>query len=372
MMTTNTNTTNTRYDNILLICTIILSIFGIVMLYSSSAIIAVERYNDSYHFLKKQIPCFIIGLLLLWVFMKIDISYLKRLAFPILAMSLVFLIMIFIPGFGREVNNAKRWLVLLGIVFQPSELAKLGMVMYTAHSLAKKADYMDSFLKGLLPTILLLYIISSLIMTQPDMGTTFFIIIVVMTMLFIGGAKISHMLSMSLIALILFIIAILDGGYRWRRILAYLNPWDDPTNTGYHLIQSFSAMAKGHILGVGLGGSKLKLFYLPEPHTDFIFSIIGEELGFVGSVITISLFFLLIWRGFKITINTEELYNKYLAFGITMYIGLQAVINIGVVIGLFPTKGLPLPLISLGGSSIIVVLMSIGILLNISRHADMS
>jgi cell division protein FtsW len=299
---------------------------------------------------------------------NIPVRLYRILAYPALVISFILLVMLFFPGMGRSVGGACRWLRIAGFSLQPSELAKLSLAIYIAYSMSKKGTNMSSFSQGLLPHLFIVGAFMFLILLQPDFGTTVIIGCWLVIILFVGGLNLLHLLSMALISLPAMLWLIWRADYRINRLWAFMHPWDDPQGLGYHIIHSFLAFGSGGILGVGLGNSKQKLLYLPEPHTDFILSIIAEELGLLGIIAIIVLFGVLILRGIKIALEAPDLYSSYLAMGISTMIGLQVIINMGVVMGLLPTKGLTLPLLSYGGSSLVVNLLSVGILLSISAR----
>ncbi|OGL40898.1 MAG: cell division protein FtsW [Candidatus Schekmanbacteria bacterium RIFCSPHIGHO2_02_FULL_38_11] len=357
------------YDHLLLFITLVLTGIGAIMVYSASAIIALEGKNDSYYFLKKQLVFLFMGFVLMAIVMHFDYTRLRNLAVPFLFLSFIMLIAVLIPGLGLEKNGARRWLNIFGFVFQPSELAKFSLVLYTAYSISKRKEKIHDFFNGTLPLLIMLGIFCMLIMLQPDLGTVIVMASTTFLLLFAGGAKLRHLIYLVLASLPFLYFSILNVSYRRRRILAFLDPWSDQLDTGYQIVQSFLAFGSGGIWGTGIGEGKGKLFYLPWPHTDFIFSIIGEELGFIGVSAVIFLFFTLIWRGIRISMNSRDLFGTFLSLGITLLLGLQSAINIGVTLGLFPTKGLPLPFISYGGSSVVLSLFSVGVLLSISDHA---
>jgi cell division protein FtsW len=350
--------------SVMLIC------IGIVMIYSASSIYAWERYNDSFFFLKRHISFLGIGLFLTFLAMSVDYRKFRRLAKPLVILSLILLALVLIPGIGREVSGARRWFRFKFISFQPSELAILGIIVYISDFISRKADTMNQFLKGFLPPILVLGVYALLILMQPDLGTTLAIGAVVFIMLFVSGVKISYLLSVVLASLPLLYLMIFSVPYRRMRIMAFLSPWSDPKGSGFQIIQSQIALGSGGLFGQGLGHSKQKLFYLPAAHTDFIFSIIGEELGLAGTLGIIVLFMLFIKQGLKIIKNAPDKFGYFLALGLVLMISLKGIINIGVSCGIFPTKGLPLPFISYGGSSFIFDMLSVGILINIARTGE--
>lgn len=360
---------NSGFDYMILIPTILLVGIGLVMVYSASSHMAEHRIGDSYFYLKKQSFFCLLGLTLMVVARYTPCLFYRKLAYPLIITTLALLILLLIPGIGHRVGGATRWLKLAGFSCQPAEFAKFSMAVYIAYSMSKKASIMGNFSRGLLPHLIIAGIIMFLVIIQPDLGTAVIIGCWVMMMLFVGGARFYQLVSVVLFSTPAVLWLIYQAEYRLDRLWAYLNPWKDPTGFGFQIIHSFLAFGSGGLLGEGLGNSKQKLFYLPESHTDFVFSIIGEELGFIGVTVVIILFGLLITRGMKVALNAEDLYSTYLALGLTTLLGLQVIVNMGVVLGMLPTKGLTLPFISYGGSSLVLNLLSIGILLNISSRA---
>jgi cell division protein FtsW len=288
--------------------------------------------------------------------------------YPLLAVSFALLILLFVPGVTEKIGGASRWIRLPWFSFQPSELAKFSLAVFMAYSMAKKRTEMDSFSRGFIPNLLVAGAFLILIVLEPDLGTAVILGFWVMILLFVGGVRLLHLFSLLLLAAPVVFWLVSHADYRLKRWWAFLNPWEDPQGIGFQIIHSFLAFGSGGIFGVGLGNSKQKLFYLPEPHTDFIFSITAEELGLLGVLFVIVLFGILIARGIKVALEADDLYKTYLAFGLTTMIGLQVLVNMGVVMGLLPTKGLTLPLISYGGSSLVINLLSVGVLLNISAR----
>ncbi|MEI6632091.1 MAG: putative lipid II flippase FtsW, partial [bacterium] len=314
----------------LFVTVVILICIGIVMLYSASSIYAWERYKDSAFFLKRHLSFFAIGLLLTFLVMTIDYRRFRGYAKPLLFISFVLLILVLIPGIGREVSGARRWFRFKFISFQPSELANLAIIIYMADFIARKGNLIENFLRGFLPPIIILGMFLLLILMQPDLGTTLAITAVVFVMLFVSGARPAYLLSLFLLSLPALYLLIFRVPYRRMRILSFLNPWLDPKGSGFQIIQSQLALGSGGIFGVGLGQSRQKLFYLPAAHTDFIFSIIGEELGLLGTLAVITLFILFIRNGLKIVKNAQDRFGYLLALGLVLMISLKATINIGV------------------------------------------
>jgi cell division protein FtsW len=356
------------YDHIVIYTVLALVLIGWLMIYSSSAVMADITYNDSFKFLKKQFFFSLIGLIGMVGIMQINYRRLQAWTYPILILSIMLLIVVLIPGLGlsHKVGVARRWLMTPWFVFQPSEIGKLALLIFIAYSLAKKGDRIKEFLVGFLPIIAISGIMILLVILERDMGTAIFLGLLTMVLLFLGGTRLSHLLIVPLIAAPVLYVYVTRIPYVYRRIIAFLDPWKDVQGMGFQIIQSCVALSSGGLWGVGLGDSKQKLFFLPAAHTDFILAILGEELGYIGVMVVILLFVLLIWRGVRIALRTEDPFGAYLAMGIITMIALQVIINMGVVLGLLPTKGLTLPFISYGGTSVVVNLVAVGILMNIS------
>jgi cell division protein FtsW len=356
------------YDYLLLIPTVLLLGFGLVAIYSASSFLAAHKMGDSYFFLKRQALFCLIGLLLLIIAKNIPVTVYRKGTYLLLFFSFGLLVALLLPGVGKTVGGACRWLPFGGFSIQPSELAKLCLAIYIAYSMEKKGPNMSRFSRGLVPHIIVASAFMALILLQPDLGTAVIIGGWLLLLLFVGGINMFQIVFIALLTTPLVWWLIQKADYRLKRWWAFINPWEDPQGLGFQIIHSFLAFGSGGIFGVGLGNSKQKLFYLPEPHTDFILSIVAEELGLLGLTVIIVLFSILILRGIKIALDAPDLYSSYLALGISTLIGLQVLINMGVVMGLLPTKGLTLPLMSYGGSSLVVNLLGIGILLSISSR----
>ena len=357
---------HTGCDSILCVTVAILVLIGIVMVFSSSA--AYTEHNDSFYFLKRQVLWCLLGTGMLLITKNLDYHKLHQYTYPIMIITFLLLIVVMFPEFSKKVGGARRWLAFGGFSFQPSELAKFTLVLFIAKSLVKRADKLRNFAYGYLPNLIVLGFFFIPILFQPDFGTVMVILAVTCTMLFIAGLR-KKFLFLSILAIIPFIaLAIYFADYRSRRIIAFLNPWEDPSGAGFQVIQSFYAFGRGGFWGAGLGESSQKLYRLPEAHTDFIFSVIGEELGFVGTTAIVLLFLIFIWRGFLTAYQAKDPFGTHLATGLTLLIGLQAFINLSVASGLLPTKGLTLPFISMGGSSMLVTMLSVGVILNISEQ----
>jgi cell division protein FtsW len=359
-----------RFDFILLFVVLALVGIGIVMVYSTSAIIAGDRFGDPYYFLKRQTIYAGIGFLLMIFMMFFPYQALRRWAYPILILSALLLIAVLIPGIGHRAGGSMRWLKIQFFSFQPSEFAKLGLVVFLAYFLTKKEEKIKSFSFGFLPTTLLSGLVIALVIKEPDFGAALFLTAMVFLLLFAGGARVIYIVSATLAVIPVVYYFLTNAAYRYKRLVSFIRPWEDPRGTSFQIVQSFLSFGSGGLFGLGLGEGRQKLFFLPAPHTDFIFSVIGEELGLVGAMVVVLLFFILTLRGIQIALSLEDRFGSYLALGITLMISLQAVINMGVVLGLLPTKGLTLPMVSYGGTSLVANLVGVGILLHLSAHVE--
>ncbi|MDO9528518.1 MAG: putative lipid II flippase FtsW [Syntrophales bacterium] len=357
-------------DIILLLVTLILVTFGTVMIYSSSSAIAEARFGDGYFFIKKQLLFVVVGLGVMIILSRIPYYYLRKVAYFSILFSVVLLSLLLIRGLGTRVGGATRWLDLGVCSFQVTELVKVSFVLFLAHFLTKKEEHIKEFYRGFLPPLIITTIIIALILLQPDFGTATIMAMILIFTLYLSGSRILHLAGLAALLIPAGFILITQKGYRLERFLSFLDPWKDPTNSGFQIIQSFLSFGSGGILGVGLGNSMQKLFYLPEPHTDFILSVIGEENGFIGITIVVLLFAIFVLRGFMISYKAPELFGTLLASGLTIFIALGAFINMAAVMGLIPTKGLVLPFLSYGGTSLIMSLATVGVLLNISSHRE--
>lgn len=358
-----------KKDNLLIVAVMCLAGFGLIMIYSASAMTALQKYGDSFYFLKRQSVWIIISVTAMLLISRIDIDLWKRLHIPLIIVSVMFLLLVLIPGVGAEINNSRRWFRLGPLSFQPSEMAKVSVIIYLSTYLIKKGEKIKDLFNGFIPPLVVVGIMSLLIVVEPDLGTVLVIGAGSCIMLFIGGARILHISGLFLSFLPVVILLIINVGYRIRRVTAFLNPWDDPGGAGYQIVQSFLAFGNGGVLGRGVGGGRQKLFFLPEAHTDFIFSVVGEELGFAGCTIVILLFMFFLWRCLIIIRSHWGSFEGYLASGITIFMGIQIIINLYVVTGLFPTKGLALPFLSFGGTSLLTNMVMVGILYAISGRS---
>lgn len=356
-----------KIDWTLLISVVIISVFGILMIYSASYIWAEYKYGDALKYVKNQGLFFIVGLILMIIISKIDYKiYLKK-SNLILLVCLALLILVLIPGIGTVRNGSRSWFGIGSFGIQPSEFTKLGLIIFVSKYLACNEKSTKNF-KGILPILCLLVLIFGLIMLQPDFGTGTIIIMSIIGILFVGGVNFKYFIRLGIVGVVGIVGLILAAPYRLSRILSFLNPWSDPLGSGFQIIQSLYAIGPGGLFGYGIGNSRQKHFFLPEPQTDFIFSIISEELGFLGCVIVVGLFIAICYTGFKISRNCDDKFGKYLSFGIIFQIAFQACLNLMVVVGLIPVTGVTLPFLSYGGSSLLITLCSIGIVLNISRY----
>ena len=358
---------NTRKS--IFIITMILVMLGVVLVYSSSAIYAYEKFGDSTFFVKKHASFILLGFLLMAYIMSQDIAKIEGASRALFLISLFFLGLALLPGIGVSVGGARRWLRAGFFSFQPSEFAKFTLIVYLAALLAKKGYRLKDPAYGYLPTVSVIALVSVLILLQPDLGTAVAVFFVGFLLLFIAGGRLKHLLATVLLGAPFLYYLVFSVPYRRRRMFIFLDPWQDQKGAGFQIIQSFLALGSGGLLGVGLGQSKQKLFYLPEAHTDFIFSIIGEELGFLGAASVLMLFGTFAFLGFRACFNENRPFNKLLIFGVTSMIVFEALVNIGISLGVFPTKGLPLPFVSYGGSSLVFHMAAAGLLLNAMREA---
>ena len=356
-------------DRLLFIVTLILVFVGLVMVFSASAVMAKERYHSGYFFLLRQLGWAIAGFAAMLAGMKIDYRRLKHPAvvFSLLGLTTLMLISVF---FLDRAHHTHRWIHFAGFSFQPSELAKPVLILFLAFFLENRTKSMDDWRNTLLPAVLPTLIFVGLIVFQPDLGTAIACAAVTVCILFVAGLEVKYLTYAFAGSLLPLYFLIFHVAYRRDRILAFLDPYSDPQGRGFHIIQSLIAVSTGGLTGVGLMEGKEKLFYLPEPHTDFIFSVLGEELGLLGCVTVVILFAVFLWRGMRTALRTEDMFGRFLAVGITSMVVVQALINISVVLGLMPTKGIPLPLISYGGSSLFITLACIGVLLNVTKQAE--
>ncbi len=356
-----------KFDKALFTTIIIASIFGIIMIYSASNIWAEYKFNDPFKFVKNQLLFFILGIFLMIIISKIDYKKIYNSSNKLLLAIIVLLILVLIPGIGTVRNGSRSWFGIGSLGIQPSEAAKLILIIYVSKYLSLNQKNIKKLKECVLPILGVTMFIFVLIMLQPDFGTGVIIVMSIIGLLFVAGANLKFFVKLAVIGVVGIIGLIIMAPYRLKRILSFINPWSDPLGSGFQIIQSLYAIGPSGLFGYGFLNSRQKHFYLPEPQTDFIFSIIAEEFGFMGIIIVATLFLIIIYKGFKIAIESQDLFRKYLAFGITFELSFQAMLNLMVVVGLIPVTGVTLPFFSYGGSSLLITLCSMGILLNISK-----
>lgn len=347
-----------------------LVMIGVVMIYSSSAVFAFNKYGDSLYMVKRHLVYIAVGVGAAVFFMSVSSEAIKNYSRAGLIGAILLLIAVLVPGIGNESGGARRWIRLLGTGFQPSEIAKLALIIYLADLTARKKYLMHTVRYGFIPPLFIIGLMGGLVFMEPDMGTAVSLFFIGFILLFTAGSKIKHLIIISAAMIPALCFAVLSAPYRFRRVMTFFDPWKDPSGAGFQLIQSLIALGSGGSFGVGLGASRQKLFYLPESHTDFIFSIIGEELGFLGTSFVLMLFVLLIWFSLKVAFKLKDKFRSQVVLGIAAMIAFEVIVNIGVSIGVLPTKGLPLPFISFGGSSLVCHMAAMGIFFNISREAE--
>ena len=357
-----------KFDIKLFISIIITCIYGCIMIYSSSCIWAEYKFENKYHYFIMQLIFLIIGVILMVLVSKVDYKvYLKR-SNKILFICIILLILVLIPGIGKVRNGSRSWFGIGGLGIQPSEFMKLALIIFTSKYIHNNPKCMSSVKKGALPILLVTMLSFLLIMLQPDFGTGTILVITIISMLFISGIETSFFIKSMFVLIFFASILILAAPYRLKRVVSFLNPWSDPLGTGFQAIQSLYAIGPGGLFGLGFGNSIQKHFYLPEPQTDFIFSIISEELGILGIISVAALFLFIIIRCVKISAKAPDMFSKFISFGILFQLSFQALLNLSVVVGLIPVTGVTLPFFSYGGSSLLITMISMGIVLNISRH----
>src|SRR5712671_7823070 len=356
-------------DRWLFTVTMLLVFVGLVMVFSASAVMARERFGSPYAFLSKQLVWAAAGLVAMVVAMRVDYRRYKHPALVCSLMGVTTLLLISVFFLDRS-HNTHRWIHAGGFSFQPSELAKPVLILFLAYFLENRTRSMDDWRNTLIPAVLPTLLFVVLIVFQPDLGTAIACAAITVCILFVAGLDFKYLAYGFLASLLPLYFLIFHVAYRRDRILAFLNPYSDPQGRGFHIIQSLIAVSTGGLTGLGLMEGKQKLFYLPEPHTDFIFSVLGEELGLVGCLVVVFLFATFLWRGVRTTLRTEDMFGRFLAVGITSMVVVQAFINMSVVLGLMPTKGIPLPFVSYGGSSLFVTLACVGVLLNITKQTE--
>ena len=357
------------YDLLLICITLLLVLTGIVMIYSASSGLSDRAFGSSAVLLRNHLLHLGVGLAGLLIAMRVPLAWWKEWIPVALLLCFLLLILVLIPGIGTKVGGARRWFRLGPISVQPTEVLKFVLIAFVASYLDRKQDVVAQFFRGVMPGMAVMGVFLLLVLLQPDFGSMVLIALTLLLMIFVGGAKPGHILASLAGCLVLGGYLIASQTYRLKRLLVFLNPWQDPQDSGFQIIQSYLAFGNGGLFGVGLGDSRQKMFFLPDAHTDFIFSILAEELGLLGVLAVMFLFACFVWRGFRASLAAQDDFSKYLGYGISTLFGLQIILNLAVVMGMMPTKGLPLPFISLGGSSLVLSLFMTGVLLNIGRRA---
>jgi cell division protein FtsW len=358
-------------DKFLFTATLLLVCMSVVMVYSASAYVAAEKANDQWIFLGKQLTFALVGVFLLHFIMRVDYRNYRQPVVIWTGLAIVGVALVAVL-FGREVKGATRWLNIGGLGIQPSEFAKLALVIFVAALLERRMDKIDEPAHALLPIAAVVGAFVGLILLQPDLGTSVSIVAIAGVMIFAAGIHSRYLIGLAILALPAFYFLVATSEYRWKRVTAFLDPWASPFDEGYQVIQSMIAVSVGGIFGRGLMDGVQKLLFLPEPHNDFIYSVIAEELGFIGATVVLACFCVIAWRGMRTAMRAPDRFGAFLALGLTTMIAFQAFFNISVVLGLLPTKGIPLPFVSYGGSSLLINLIGMGILLNVSQHASNS
>ncbi|SDW05462.1 spore cortex peptidoglycan biosynthesis regulator SpoVE [Marininema mesophilum] len=357
-------------DLIIIVVILMLLTLGVIMVYSASAAYSQHKFGDSFFYAKRQLLFAGVGVLLMFVVSRLDPKLFRQWAKPALIICFALLALVLVPGVGILRNGARSWLGIGAFSIQPSEFTKLGVILFLARYFSNRSGEIQTLQYGMMYPLGIAGSAFALIMMQPDLGTGTVMMGTAIILIYIAGVRINYLVALMGIGLAGFAGLVLAAPYRIKRITAFLNPWQDPLNAGYQIIQSLFAIGPGGLMGLGLGMSRQKHLYLPEPHTDFIFSILAEELGFIGAGTAIILFAILIWRGIRVAITIQDMFLSLVAAGVTGMIVIQAVINIGVVSGAFPVTGITLPFLSYGGSSLTLTLVAVGILLNLSRYTD--
>ncbi len=357
-----------RAPPFILMPALLLTGLGVVAVYSASAILALERHEDPYFFVRRQLAFAALGFGVMALGMQVDCQHLRKWTPLGLSVAFMLLLLVFIPPFAKEVGGAKRWLQLGWFSFQPAEVGKLALIFYLADRLAKRGAQVGRFREAYLPLVSVVGALFLLLLLQPDLGTAVLFVGVGALLLFVGGMPLPQLLGSLLATLPCLYVVIAHVGFRRRRLLAFWDPWTEREGAGFQAVQSLLALGQGGSIGVGPGAGKQKLFFLPEAHTDFVFAVLGEEFGFVGCLLVLMLFGVLLWSGMSVAWRSSDLFSRYLASGITSMLLLQVIFHVAVVVGLLPTKGLPLPFVSLGGSSLVITLLAMGMLMGISAR----
>jgi len=355
-------------DALLLGSVAFLVALGLVMVFSASSATAYSAYHDTAYFLKRQVAFLLVGLILAYAAYRVDYRKLPTIAPAVVILTVALLVLTLIPHVGFASGGARRWIGLRALSFQPSEFGKLTLVLFLAAKLASLGERVQSLSKGVWPVLFITLLLSIPVFLEPDMGTASLYVFTAFALLFTAGARIEHLIMCGLAMLPAIAIAVGSSAYKRARVFAFLHPWKDPQNTGFHIVQSLLALGSGGIFGLGLGASRQKYFYLPEAHTDFIFAVLGEELGMLGCLTVIALFVLFAIRAVTLALKAPDRFGMLLAMGCTFLIVIQAFINVGVVTSSWPVTGVPLPFISFGGSSLIVSLIAVALIANVGRH----
>jgi cell division protein FtsW len=345
---------------------------GLVMVFSASSATAYAEHGDIAYYLKRQLIWLAVGLIGAFALYRLEYHRLKKMAPTILFAAIGALVLVFVPHIGVGVNGGRRWIGTSALSIEPSEFAKLALVIYLSAVLAARGERITSLVRGLFPLCVPVAIMAVLVLKEPDLGTASLLIFTAFTLFFAAGARIVHLFAVVLATLPFAVLTVLASSYRRARIFAFLNPWKDPQNTGFHIVQSLLALGSGGIFGVGLGASRAKFFYLPEQYTDFIFSVLGEELGLIGALAVVVLFVIFAYRAIRIALAAPDRFGFFLAIGCAAMITIQAFINVGVVSSSWPVTGVPLPFISFGGSSLVVNLLAVALIANVGRHRRVS
>jgi cell division protein FtsW len=356
-----------KADRVMFTATLLLVFASVIMVYSASALVALERFQQPYLFVIRQVMWAVLGIAALWVAMHVDYRTYRNDAFIWALIGVVALTLLGVL-FSAPVNGTRRWLGIGGLGVQPSEFAKIACVLFTALILERRMHRIDELSYSLLPIAIVVGPMVALILLEPDFGTAMALVLIVVAMVFAAGLHYRYLIGTLLVVLPAVYVVLVSAPYRRRRLLAFWDPWADPLGDGFQIIQSLIAVGTGGVFGRGLMAGVQKLFYLPEPHTDFIYAVIGEELGLIGATTTLVCFCLIAWRGLRIAMRAQDAFGALVALGMTTMIVVQAFVNMSVVLGLMPTKGIPLPLVSAGGSSLVMSLVGMGVLLNISQH----
>ncbi len=360
-----------KSDKLLFTATLLLVCASVVMVYSASAVVAMERYHQPNLFLFKQATWVLVGLLLMPIVMRIDYRQYRQPLVLWTALGLVVLALVAVL-FAPRINGARRWFGVAGVGVQPSELAKIVVIVFVAAILERRMDRIDDVRYSLLPIAVVVGLVVALVLLQPDMGTALSIVLIAATMVFAAGINYRYLAGLALVMLPAAYIIVMSAAYRRRRFEVFLNPWEDPLGDGFQVIQSLIAVGTGGVFGRGLMAGVQKLFYLPYPETDFIYAVIGEELGLIGATVILLCFCVITWRGLRAATRAPDRFGAFLALGLTAMVAIQAFFNMSVVLGLLPTKGIPLPFVSFGGSSLLISMVGMGILLNVSQHGSSS